>query len=204
MKTMVERFWDRVKKTESCWLWTGMVNRSGYGIFTPSKNYRRLAHRVVWVLTNGPIPDGLFVCHHCDVRNCIRPDHLFLGTQRDNIVDASRKGRMPGNPNPCSPEAKKKIGTWFRTHPGHPCSEETKHRLSEKARGRRRGPVSEETRRKLREIGLTRDVSFLHTPESRIKAAAKLRGRIQSPEQRAKAAEALRKSLARRREIANA
>lgn len=50
-------------------------------------------HRVSWEIHNGPIPDGLMVCHHCDVRHCVRPDHLFIGTQRDNIADMIAKGR---------------------------------------------------------------------------------------------------------------
>jgi hypothetical protein len=52
------------------------------------------AHRIAWELTNGPIPAGLFVCHHCDTPGCVRPDHLFLGTAQENMQDASRKDRM--------------------------------------------------------------------------------------------------------------
>jgi hypothetical protein len=57
-----------------------------------------LAHRVAWTIKNGPIPDGLFVLHKCDVRRCINTEHLFLGTQKDNMQDCSRKGRARRNP----------------------------------------------------------------------------------------------------------
>jgi HNH endonuclease len=93
-----DRFWNKVKKTNTCWLWTAGQQGNGYGTFR-TKNPRRhvLAHRMAWELTYGPIPEGKQVCHHCDTRHCIRPDHLFLGTQCDNIRDAFRKGRFPVN-----------------------------------------------------------------------------------------------------------
>lgn len=88
-----DQFWRYVERTKGCWLWKNSRDTSGYGWFSYMKKPMR-AHRVAWELTYGPIPDGLFVCHHCDVRTCVRPDHLFLGTQRDNMDDAVRKGRM--------------------------------------------------------------------------------------------------------------
>jgi hypothetical protein len=89
-------FWNRVSKTDGCWLWTGCLASNGYGRFP--LNYRRIpAHRYAWTLSNGPIPAGLEVCHHCDVRRCVRPDHLFLGTREDNIQDAKQKRRFPWN-----------------------------------------------------------------------------------------------------------
>lgn len=58
------------------------------------------AHRASWELHNGPVPEGLMVLHHCDVRNCVNPEHLFLGTNKDNLEDCARKGRMhPGEKN---------------------------------------------------------------------------------------------------------
>lgn len=93
------RFWSKVQKSESpngCWTWQASINSGGYGLFNSGiANGGKIdrAHRVSWTLTNGPIPDGLDVLHRCDNRKCVRPDHLWLGTQRDNTMDCERKGR---------------------------------------------------------------------------------------------------------------
>lgn len=77
-----------------CLLWTGAYNNSGYGKIT--HECRELsAHRVAWEMQNGPIPNGMMVCHHCDVRECINPAHLYLGTALENNRDAVRRGRRP-------------------------------------------------------------------------------------------------------------
>lgn len=89
--TLSEHFWARVQKTDSCWLWTKTIDKKGYGEVHHTK--RTFAHRVSWMLHFGEIPKGLFVCHHCDVRNCVRPDHLFIGTNYMNVQDRERKGR---------------------------------------------------------------------------------------------------------------
>ena len=89
----VERFWMKVEKTESCWLWTAAINKTGYGDFYASRTKHVLAHRFSWVLHYGPVPDGLFVCHHCDNPRCVRPDHLWLGTTQENTADMLKKGR---------------------------------------------------------------------------------------------------------------
>lgn len=94
--TLEERFWSKVKKTNTCWFWTGGTNNMGYGMIGESvKPYRHtLAHRLSFELANGNIPQGMFVLHACDTPACVRPDHLSLGTQTDNMQDATQKGRV--------------------------------------------------------------------------------------------------------------
>jgi hypothetical protein len=91
------RFWTKVEKSEGCWLWIGGTRR-GYGDFVIDwdANTHRAAHRASWEIANGPIPDGLLVLHNCpdgDNPLCVRPDHLFLGTQADNMRDMVGKNR---------------------------------------------------------------------------------------------------------------
>jgi len=88
-----QRFWSRVDKTGSCWLWLGARNKGGYGHSRYANGRNGDAHRVAWTVTNGDIPDGLMVLHSCDNRLCVNPAHLFLGTQLDNMRDMDAKGR---------------------------------------------------------------------------------------------------------------
>jgi hypothetical protein len=96
-QAFADRFWARVEKTDTCWLWIGARGGEGdrYGVVdseTVPLN-SRYVHRVAWELVCGPIPPGLCVCHACDQPLCVRPDHLFIGTQLDNMRDMFRKGR---------------------------------------------------------------------------------------------------------------
>lgn len=81
-----------------CHLWTELIDDCGYGKMRTGVGEQRKmekAHRISWKLKNGEIPDELCVLHKCDVRACVNPDHLFLGTKGDNQRDAQRKGRLP-------------------------------------------------------------------------------------------------------------
>jgi hypothetical protein len=84
---------ERDKKTE-CWNWTASLNTSGYG-HMKLRGTLWPSHRLSYKLHRGPIPDGICVCHRCDNRKCINPEHLFLGTRLDNATDMVAKGRQP-------------------------------------------------------------------------------------------------------------
>ena len=89
------RFWPKVDKSSSldgCWLWTGAKSPLGYGKFYLPDGTTQ-AHRFSWTLVNGPVPHGMYICHHCDNPPCVNPNHLFIGDHYDNMADMSIKGR---------------------------------------------------------------------------------------------------------------
>ena len=90
-----------VKRSSGCWEWSGGCNSDGYGCCAVrypegGKIITQLSHRVAWCIFIGQIPEGMCVCHSCDNTRCVNPDHLFLGTHKDNMKDRNSKGRAAG------------------------------------------------------------------------------------------------------------
>lgn len=85
-------------KDTPCKEWTGNTAGNGYGVFKYIKGKTYYVHRITYSETHGPIPKGMCICHHCDNPPCYNIDHLFMGTQKDNIHDSISKGRFPYPP----------------------------------------------------------------------------------------------------------
>jgi len=93
--TFEETLLSKIKKTETCWLWLAGTNKKGYGrIWNSNINRKELAHRASYRLFKDDFDPDLCVLHRCDNPPCVRPSHLFQGTEKDNTADAMRKGRM--------------------------------------------------------------------------------------------------------------
>lgn len=88
------RFMAYIDKQEECWLWTGNKNRRGYGKLSFKKKKTAIASRVSYELFKGPIKDGMYICHTCDVPSCVNPDHLWSGTHMENTLNMVEKGRQ--------------------------------------------------------------------------------------------------------------
>lgn len=124
----VERFWRKVKKDGpivregigNCWLWNAGKSPSGYGVFYVNGRSQR-AHRIGYEIQFGDIPEGMMGCHRCDNPSCVRPDHIFPGTTKDNSEDARRKGRLATgdrSPSRLHPESRPRgIYHHSKTHP---------------------------------------------------------------------------------------
>lgn len=95
-RALTERFWPKVDMSGDCWEWQGSRDRKGYGRVGLGGRAAGtgLAHVASWVMAFGPVPEGMNVLHRCDNPPCVRPSHLFLGTVRDNALDALAKGRL--------------------------------------------------------------------------------------------------------------
>jgi hypothetical protein len=92
MKTIAEKLQNYTVNNNGCWIWNGGKTDRKYGITTINKERIRV-HRLMWSVINGKIPIGMCICHKCDNPSCINPDHLFLGTNQDNVNDREKKGR---------------------------------------------------------------------------------------------------------------
>jgi hypothetical protein len=107
-----DRFWAYVEKTNGCWFWTGAKTHGGYGVIRRRKaegGELVRAHRLSYCMQKGNIPPGMMVCHSCDTPSCVNPDHLFVGSQTDNMTDASIKMRTRGGTPPGSTHHRAKL-----------------------------------------------------------------------------------------------
>lgn len=93
-RVFLGRFWAKVQVGDGCWLWLAHTNNKGYGVIGVG-NRLHLAHRISYMISYGPIPNGLELLHSCDNPPCVFPGHLRIGTHAENMAEASAKGRFP-------------------------------------------------------------------------------------------------------------
>jgi hypothetical protein len=126
-----------IRQEQGCLLWQGSLDNGGYGTIQIAGKVIK-THRAAWEAAYGPVPPGLKVCHRCDVRSCIEPTHLWLGTQRENMQDAGAKGRMSGRPwnagRPWDEATKAKIAATSRLRQGKLHTAESKAKMAEARR----------------------------------------------------------------------
>lgn len=119
VRPVIERLADKFLVGDGCWEWTGAKTR-GYGVFWVYEKHRTIhATHALWDLMVGPVPEGMWLLHHCDNPGCVRPDHLFLGRQKENMADCAKKGRNGG--------ARFQASKTHCVH-GHPFTEENTYR----------------------------------------------------------------------------
>lgn len=97
---VIKRFWKYVEKTNGCWLWKAQKNKMGYGRFYPFKPHAVLAHRFMFQIINKSNIKNSYILHKCDNPPCVNPDHLYAGTQKDNMHDCIKRGRFKWNRQP--------------------------------------------------------------------------------------------------------
>jgi len=107
----ITRFEAKINKTDGCWEWTASCAGAGYGqMKLPKQRKQEYSHRLAYMIYKGPIAEGQFVCHTCDNTKCCNPDHLFLGTQKENLRDMASKGRSThGVTNPMAKLTEKDV-----------------------------------------------------------------------------------------------
>lgn len=128
-----DRFWNFVDRSGDCWIWTGFRNKKGYGHFNFARGGAMTAHRFAYLDTFGEFDRSLQVCHKCDNPPCVNPNHLFLGTNSDNQIDSSKKGRH------CRPRGEKSTTAKLTWEDVEEIRHHWKYQKSQKAIGKQFG-----------------------------------------------------------------
>ena len=135
----MDRFWAKVQRgqDDECWRWIAAIRKAGYGALKINGLVRG-AHRISWELHYGEIPPGLYVMHTCDIRSCVNPKHLFVGTHKDNMADMMAKGRSPRGAREQKINRTTSVGDTQR----FPTSQRYRRRLSGPQRHDRKNKIS--------------------------------------------------------------